>query len=139
MKLKIEREYKDNETLGSAYILDDNSNVVFEFKTLELPYLDNHPQTSCIPVGNYPVIKSAGWGNIPYEHFAVQNVPHRQGICIHIGNYAEGKRVDSEGCILVGNAFADINGDGHLDIVSSGITLGKILAILPNSFELEIV
>jgi hypothetical protein len=139
MKIKIEREYKDNETLGTAQVIDDNGNSIFDFKTIELPYLDNAPTTSCIPVGTYPVIKSVGWGNIPYEHFAVENVPHRAGICIHIGNYAEGKRVDSEGCILVGNAFADINGDGHLDVVASGITLGKLLSILPGKFELEII
>lgn len=139
MKLKIERTYEVDETLGNATIIDDAGSVMFEFKTLELPYLDNHPQTSCIPVGTYPVIKSKGWGKIPYEHFAVQNVPNRAGICIHIGNYASGKRVDSEGCILVGKSFADINADGHLDVIGSGITLGKLLTILPASFELEII
>lgn len=139
MKIVLTRTYQDNETLGDAVVLDDNGNEVYKFNVLELPYLDNHPQTSCIPVGTYPVIKSAGWGNIPYPHFALLNVPNRQGICIHIGNYAEGVRVDSEGCLLVADGFADINGDGHLDGIDSGKTLNKLLDLLPDSFTIEIL
>ena len=30
------------------------------------------------------------------------NVPNRTSILIHMGNFATGKKIDTEGCILVG-------------------------------------
>ena len=137
-KFKIKRTYQDNETLGDSVIINDLGKEIFNFKTLELPWLNNQHGISCIAKGEYDVIKVPGSGNIPYPHFAVKNVAGRSGICIHIGNYAAGKRVDSKGCILVGNGFADINKDGNIDVTGSTPTLHKLLEILPDDFTLII-
>jgi len=135
MKIILTRQDSDNvQTLGNAVIIDDSDNEIFLFCTLELPDLNNHPQTSCIPKGIYNVIKVGNSINIPYIHFAVQNVPNRTGICIHKGNYHS----DILGCIIVGDKHSDINGDGELDVVDSGVTLQKILDLVPDSFSLEI-
>lgn len=135
MKIVLTRQDSDNvQTLGNGVVVDDNGDNIFSFCTLELPDLNNHPQTSCIPIGTYPIIKSEGWGNIPYPHFAIQNVPNRQGICLHKGNY----HTDILGCIICGDKHQDINGDGELDVVDSGITLQKLLDLLPDSFEMEV-
>lgn len=121
-----------NQTLGTLELFDPSGKSVFSCKTLELPWLENQRQKSCIPKGTYKVTvrSSLKFGS----HFYVTNVPNRDLILIHHGNY----NTDILGCILVGVAFADINGDNILDITSSRQTMQKLLKIAPNGFELEI-
>ena len=71
--------------------------------TLELPWENNTPQKSCIPVGEYDV--DVERSNHFSEKFGtdiflpcVKNVPGREGVEIHGGNSPS----DSLGCILVG-------------------------------------
>lgn len=116
----------------------------FTCKTLELPWLDNKRQISCIPKGEYVVEKrtSARYG----EHFWIKNVPGRDTILIHNGNFAyntkespDGKDTpDILGCVLVGDGYKDINSDGVLDIVNSKVTLRAMIKALPSKFTLEI-
>lgn len=110
----------------------------FDCCTLELPDLNNHPQTSCIPNGEYEWVKVGATPKIPYTHIALLNVPKRSGICIHIGNYASLKKSDVEGCIIVGGAFADINKDEIADIIDSKSTFNKLMALLPDAGKLTI-
>ena len=136
----INRDYKDKETLGYACILEDDKSV-FKFKTIELPMFtvtgqSNMPSTNCIPEGTYKVTKI--WSPTKGQCFQVHNVLGRTAILIHKGNYATGKKVDTEGCILVGSKFEDINNDGNLDVVESTVTLTQLLQILPNEFKLII-
>ena len=58
----------------------------------------------------------------------------RSLILIHIGNYY----TQTNGCVLVGKAIADINDDGNMDVTNSKDTLQKLLKVAPNGFELEI-
>ena len=133
MKLLLTR-INDNgkQTLGRA-VLWNGSKSLFEFVTLEPAWLNNAIGKSCIPAGKYAVKarKSAKYGN----HYIVGGTEPRTYILLHVGNY----RKDSTGCILVGRSFADINGDGEMDISSSSITLKKLLKLAPNGFELEII
>lgn len=72
--------------------------------TLELPWRDNRKRKSCIPTGNFPCVyyKSPSKGYC----YLLQNVPDRQSILIHAGNWAGDEEMgfftDSRGCILVG-------------------------------------
>ncbi len=75
--------------------------------TIELPWNDNKSNISCIPQGLYNVVPH-NTKERP-RTFRLLNVPGRQGILIHIGNYATdimiGKELhekDTKGCILVG-------------------------------------
>lgn len=106
---------------------------LFECKTLELPWLNNKKQTSCIPTGTYHVIKhnSPTFGKC----FKVLDVPGRADILFHRGNYNK----DTKGCLLVGKDFIDINEDGTTDITASGATFETMMAHLPESFELTII
>lgn len=116
----------------------------FSCKTLELPWLDNKRQISCIPKGEYVVEKrkSARYG----EHFWIKNVKDRDMILIHFGNFAyntkespDGKDApDILGCVLVGDGYKDINSDGVVDIVNSKNTLRAMYKALPTKFTLEI-
>ena len=94
--------YRDDQTEGNLYVLD-GQNISFKCKTLELPWLNNRYRISCIPQGIYNVKKrySEDYGN----HFHIQDVPERDMILIHHGNYKQ----DTLGCVLVGKKHIDIN------------------------------
>lgn len=75
--------------------------------TLELPFLNNQKNISCIPQGLYNLTpyNSKKYPNV----FKLLNVSDRSDILIHVGNYAcdvivgGGKfKSDTRGCILVG-------------------------------------
>ena len=89
--------------------------------TLELPYLSNETNVSCIPAGYYiaKYRKSPSNGDV----IELQNVPKRSFIQIHSGNYTS----QIAGCILVGDSIVDLNGDGVLDVANSKNTLKRLL------------
>lgn len=119
------------QTLGKLELFD-NKKLVFECKTLELPWLGNLRNKSCIPVGEYKVSRhrSPNFG----ETFHVQDVPGRSEILIHKGNFNHNTR----GCILPGLNFADINRDGLLDVTSSAAAMAALLEKAPVTFMLTI-
>lgn len=103
-------------------------------KTLELPWMSNQRGKSCIPPGEYTVVRrvSPKYG----EHFHLVDVPGRQWILIHPANYVS----QLLGCIAVGKSHRDINGDGRKDLTSSVDTMKILLKELPQSaFKLEII
>lgn len=67
--------------------------------TLELPWIDNEQNKSCIPLGEYVCrrIVSPKHG----DTFMVDNVPGRSSIEFHVGNSPS----DTNGCILVASTF----------------------------------
>ena len=133
MKAVLTRLTDDGkQTLG---LLQCFSGIVkaFECKTLELPYLSNAANISCIPNGIYTVLKynSPTFGKC----FKIFDVPGRSDILIHRGNYNR----DTKGCILIGKDFIDINDDGLTDISASTATFEKMMACLPHEFKLTIL
>lgn len=134
MKLLIERIDDDGtQTLGRMFVLDKNDGIKYSCNTLELTWKDNKKRISCIPEGEYEVVKrfSAKFKN----HFHITDVDNRSYILIHGGNY----HTQILGCILVGSDFRDINKDGLLDVISSNDTLADLLGIMPSKFKLKIV
>lgn len=69
------------------------------FFTLELPWINNSQNISCIPPGTY---KCEVWDSTHHGRvILINNVPNRSGILIHKGNSVK----DTNGCILVGEVF----------------------------------
>jgi hypothetical protein len=129
MKLKLIRHQQDDkQTLGKLF---DGDKLLAH--TLELSWKDNQRKVSCIPASCYKVVKrnSPKYG----DHFHILDVPNRDFILIHHGNY----HIDILGCILVGQAHIDIDGDGFKDVTASKAKMAELNSILPDSFELEIV
>ena len=93
--LLIRDTFTENSTIGELFINGERF-----CDTLENPWLDNQRNISCIPAGEYPVRlryprESA---TREYLHLLVQDVPNRDYILFHRGNFPK----DTSGCILVG-------------------------------------
>ena len=100
--------------------------------TLELPWRNNARGRSCIPAGTY----QASLYDSPRHGIVVllDDVPGRSMIEIHAGNYT----TQIEGCILVGDSVRYLDGDRIPDVTNSRATLLKLLAGLPQTFNVKI-
>ena len=135
------RKYNLKET-QSVFLVMDGVDKLFECRTIELPkvlipYPVNARNVTCIPEGEYKVEKYLS----PTKGicFLLKDVPDRSMIEIHKGNFATGKKVDTEGCILPGMFLADINDDDNIDVADSTKAMNKLLEILPDKFKLTIL
>ena len=142
LRILLARQFKESQqTRGTLYVMDMDSpigpynpawsSILFQCKTLELPWRFNEPNISCIPRGIHLVEKR--WSERHRDHFIIE-VEGRTYILIHPGNYY----YEILGCILVGESFGDMDGDGVIDVKNARKTLNKMLDILPDKFHLEI-
>ena len=121
-----------DETLGEIIVY---SGLIRQWscKTLEPAWKNNEKNVSCIPEGHYTLVprESEKYG----KHLLVSGTNPRDLILVHVGNF----RSDTEGCICVGDFFADINRDGKTDITDSLLTLKSLLVLIPTPTPLTIV
>lgn len=105
---------------------------VFSCVALELSWMLNMRNVSCIPCGTYPVMnrENKRFG----KHLHVMNVPSRSLILIHALNVFK----ESEGCIGVGSKFSFVNTDNEYDVVNSRLTLNKILELIPDDYKIQL-
>lgn len=122
----IETWVNDDCTIGRLTAGD------FKCFTLELPWLFNQKNVSCIPAGSYFATryKSPSKGDV----ILLINVENRDYIEIHAGNYTS----QIQGCILVGDSIKYLNADGIPDVTNSRVTLENLLAGLPEVFTIKI-
>lgn len=128
----IERtKQNEKQTAGNLSIyknqadwIDPDTKPVFECFTLELAWKNNIRNESRIHPGVFPAKKhnSPKFG----KSIHIQKVPGRTEILIHRGNF----HMDTKGCILVGDDYADINGDGFYDVINSTSTMKKLLSLI---------
>lgn len=94
------------------------------FLTLELPDSNNQQNISCIPAGTYTWVKKISSKTDNQPTLALLNVQGRSGILVHWGNSEE----DTQGCILVGKALA--NFDGDICVTQSKVAWAELMKIL---------
>ena len=122
MILKLIRySFLEDRTLGIITGIKDRKTP---FYTLELPDRNNERNISCIPEGkNY-------WNfyfiNL-YLHLLIMDVPNRDGILIHTGNYPK----NTTGCILLGQS---INNEG--DLVNSRKAIDEFMELIKADDEI---
>jgi hypothetical protein len=125
VNVRIKRNAADDkQTLGDLTV-SRNGEIAFQCVTLELPWKQNRRSVSCIPPGVYKASRrftdERGW------HFIVDDVPGRSYILFHPGvNFRH-----TQGCILIGKRYGDLNKDGYLDLIESKNTFAKMLALIP--------
>ncbi len=109
--------------------------------TVERQWLDNMRGVSCIPSGEYNVMRCVaspeyGYKNSPRfgDTFNIVNVPNRSKILFHKGNIDD----DSRGCIIIGEQFGTLQGDTA--VLSSRQGFAEFMSMLKgqNEFELTI-
>lgn len=104
----------ENDEVTFGYISLDGKITCY---TMELPWLANQKNISCIPTGSYKTL--------PIVHpkkkniWRILDVPGRLGIQIHAGNYP----FQIEGCILPGLSFAS----GVNALYSSRLALNSLI------------
>ena len=127
MELELIRTYFPNGTNGVLRSFDSaqdrqaqDDKMVIICNTIELPWINNEHQVSCIPEGRYELKKryTAERG----EHLILVNVPDRQLILIHAANDA---KKELKGCIAPVSILTDA-GKG----TQSKIALAKVNAIV---------
>lgn len=133
--IQVLRTYMDEQTL-STFNVFVNGQIEFSGKGLERKRGDGKQFPGCalcIAEGIYDAVKEETSPGHEYPHFRVLEVPHRQGILWHGGNFF----THTIGCYLPGNAFKDTNKDGLLDVINSRKTLQHIYSLLPDKFKIE--
>jgi len=113
--ITLDRWYQDDVTLGRLKIEG------FQCFTLELPWLDNKKNISCIHEGKfkYKTYNSPKHGKV----LLILNVEGRTMIEIHAANYTR----QILGCIAVGDSIKWLDNDTIPDVVNSKATLSKLL------------
>lgn len=112
--LTLARSYLEHKTVGVL------SGKGIEFKTLERPWLNNTPSSSCIPEGVYQVNRD---NDGRFKYYEVQGVEGRTNIEFHAGNFVE----HSQGCILIGNGF-----NNELNLTNSNNAINELLSTIGN-------
>lgn len=126
MKLTITRTQETAECTFGVLNIDDHYFCV----TLELPWLHNQHNISCIPVGAYKGRRhsSPKFGEV----WEICGVPGRGEILIHVGNLP----ADTHGCVLVGSVRGIVN--GQKGIVNSKDTLKRLMELTRHETEIDI-
>lgn len=124
----ISRAYYSDCTIGRVFLPAHS----VSFFSLELPWLNNLPNVSCISEGTYVARRRLSPSNDwVYE---LENVLNREYIQIHAGNFIG----DILGCILVGDSVKFLNGDTIPDVTNSRATLNKIFNLLGDEITIKI-
>ncbi len=106
-KIILQREFAANDKVTFGKMKFDWLSEYPDIYTIELPWKNNQINISCIPQGLYNCIPH---NSIDHPNtWRLLNVPNRESILIHIGNYATSyikngleKSSDTKGCILPG-------------------------------------
>lgn len=117
----IRNEFTPTCVLG-VLVLDNG----FTCQTLELPWRNNERNVSCIPLGTYEV--SPWLSPSKGDCFKVHDVPARDDILLHVGNYPK----DSQGCVLVGQER------GVESVMLSRLAMNQLEIAAPDGFTLTI-
>ena len=98
MQLVLYRTYYPIAVNGELFINEER-----QCYTIELPWLNNQPQRSCIPEGTYVLQKR--WSPRLKWHLQVKDVKDRSFILIHPANNAQ---KELKGCIAPATQLLDI-------------------------------
>lgn len=132
VKLILSRDKLPSETLGTYYVMQGYEEL-YKCRCVELPWLNNKKNMSCIPDGVYECIKISTKKHP--NSFLIKDVPNRSAIMIHIANFT----YDLAGCQAAGLQFKDIDSNGIIDVSGSKIAMQSLNHFLPDKFNIYIL
>ena len=126
-------EQTPTHTLGELIGKDNNKHAMHLCYTIELPWVANRRNISCIPSGiyRYEVSISPSFGKI----VKLLNVPRRSHILIHVGNYQK----DTKGCILPNWSYSYTRDSKTAYGISSRDALELILESIPVKGNIHVI
>jgi hypothetical protein len=126
-RIRLKR-ISENANVTFGVLIDDSTGIPICI-TLENPFLWNQINVSCIPKGVY---ECEPYSSKKYKNcYKVCDVPGRSAILFHTGNTVE----DTEGCILPGTYFGEINNE--FAVLDSQKALNKLKGLIgENKFSL---
>jgi len=122
------------QTLGVATLLDENLNPKFAAVTLERGWLDNKPNESSVPVGEYKCVKEYS-ARFKSDLWELKGVPNRSECKFHASNYWD----QLNGCIALGRTAENIGQDFRLDVTKSANTMAEFHRLLENDKEITVI
>ena len=133
--LTILRYWSDeSQTLGVATLLDNELNPIFAAISLERGWLDNKPNVSSTPTGEYKCVLEYS-PRFEKDLWELKNVPNRSECKFHASNYWN----QLNGCIALGDTAENIGRDFQLDVTNSGDTMDTFHRLLRNEKEIKVI
>lgn len=118
----------------SANLINTGDNTFNQFGyNIELPYLDNRRNVSCIPAGIYAfskIVRPDG-----SEAIEIMNVPNRTYILMHSGNFMK----HTEGCILPNISYGYTKDTRTPYGITSRLQVKQLLRALPTRGTVHII
>ena len=124
----------ESQTLGVATLLDNELNPIFAAINLERGWLDNKPNVSSIPTGEYKCVLEYS-PRFKKDLWELKNVPNRSECKFHASNYWN----QLNGCIALGDTAENIGRDFQLDVTNSGDTMDTFHRLLRNEKEIKVI
>jgi hypothetical protein len=95
---------------------------------LELPWVDNKINVSCVPAGTYPLTLEWSY-KFQTNLYELKNVPGRSECKFHPGNYLS----DLQGCIAPGSSIEAY--DNEYSVTRSGEALTKFMILMDGQLQ----
>ena len=124
----------ESQTLGVATLLDSELNPIFAAISLERGWLDNKPNVSSVPVGEYDCVLEHS-ARFKKELWELKNVPNRSECKFHASNYWN----QLNGCIALGDTAENIGRDFQLDVTNSGNTMSTFHRLLKDEKQIKVI
>lgn len=129
-QVNLIRYYQDVKSTLGVLVIEGMIDPIFY--TIERPWVHNERNISCIPEGSYPCRIHHSTRN--GEVYAVNDVPDRSDIQMHVANVAE----ELEGCIAVGSTAGYID-RGTKAVLGSKYAMDYFKAVMNHEpFQLNI-
>ena len=131
-KILLTRLVDNGKQTTSHAVFYDDFKTLAHFDCLELNWNENIKSSSCIPAGTYNCF--VRYSEKYDRHLILNGVLNRSLILIHHGNFNH----NTEGCILLGEGFKDIDNDGMMDVLNSKKSIDKLMSFIKNDEVIEL-